>query len=579
MRRLLILTAAAMALQASGAMAQSPGRSAAGTADLVLVNGKVVTVDPKGTVAQGVAVRGNRIVAVGDVARLRGPNTKVIDLKGRTLLPGFVDAHSHIAGMAQTENRHINIQVPPLKDGAAVIAKLKTVAATLPPGAWLVGQGTYNQVMPSRAELDAAFPDNPVDLQWSAHDHLINHKAAQLMGMNRDFPDPKPGIPGRYERTPDGEVMIVRDAPAPWPKDKVKPFTYAERKEAIRKILDDFYLKRGITAVADMSDNEAYKMMGELRAEGRLPMRVRMNYLIGPIVVPGITNVSAQDADPVGKLEAMGLKPEAGDDWLRVGAIKLVEDGVWGTTAAVYKPFWNGSGTTWVPNNTGGTTYSQEKLSELVMGAHTRGWQVMVHANGDRAQDMTLNAFEAAQKAHPRQDARLRIEHFAHFLVQDPQRTEERLRRMKAGNIIISPQVAFLWRLTDVNVREPDMKFFPMRTLIARGFEPAGGVDTIGTQNFATYPLFSIARAVNRDTKYGTVVQPEEAISVMDGIKMFTIWSAKANFMEKDFGSIEVGKVADFVLLAQDPLTAPKAKLSEIPVDMTIIDGQVRYER
>jgi predicted amidohydrolase YtcJ len=572
MRKLVFLTAA-LALQAGVALAQ------AGPADLVLINGKVITVDAKGTVAGGVAVKGNRIVAVGDVARLRGPQTRVIDLKGKALLPGFVDAHSHIAGMAQTENRHINIQVPPLKDGAAVIAKLKTVAATLPPAAWLVGQGTFNQVMPSRAELDAAFPNNPVDLQWSAHDHLINHKAAQLMGMTRAFPDPAPGIPGRYERNADGEVTIVRDAPAPWPKDKVRPFTYPERKEAIRKILSDFYLKRGITAVADMSDNEAYKMMGELKAEGRLPVRVRMNYLIGPIAVPGITAVSAQDADPVGKLESMGLKPEAGDDWLRVGAIKLVEDGVWGTTAAVYKPFWNGSATTWIPNNTGGVTYGQEKLSQLVADAHRRGWQVMVHANGDKAQDMTLNAFEAAQKATPRSDARLRVEHFAHFLVQDPARSEERLRRMKDGQFIISPQVAFLWRMTDTNVQEPDVKFFPMKSLIERGFEPAGGVDTIGTQNFATYPMFSIARAVNRDTKYGKIVQPEEAISVMDGIRMFTIWSAKANFMEKDFGSIEVGKVADFVVLGQDPLTAPKATLYDIPVEMTIIDGEVRYQR
>jgi hypothetical protein len=118
-----------------------------------------------------------------------------------------------------------------------------------------------------------------------------------------------------------------------------------------------------------------------------------------------------------------------------------------------------------------------------------------------------------------------------------------------------------------------------MKTLIDRGFHPAGGVDTVGTQNFATYPMFSIARAVNRDTKYGTVTQPEEAISVMDGIRMFTAWAAYANFMEKTQGSIEVGKLADFVVLAQDPLTAPKARLADIPVDMTVLDGKVAYQR
>jgi predicted amidohydrolase YtcJ len=278
-------------------------------------------------------------------------------------------------------------------------------------------------------------------------------------------------------------------------------------------------------------------------------------------------------------LNATGIYTGLGDDWLRVGAIKIGQDGVWGTTAAVYKPYWNGSGTTWLPNNTGGTSRTQDELNALLHEARSNGWQVLIHANGDRAQDMVLTAFEAAQKAHPRTDARDRIEHFGHFLVQDPQRTAERMRRMKDGNVIISPQVAFLWRLTDVNVKEPDVKFFPMKSFIDAGFKPAGGVDTIGTQNFATYPMFSIERAVNRDTKFGTITQPEEAISVMDGIRMFTIWSAEANYMEKDFGTIEVGKVADLVVLNQDPLATPKDKLGDIPVDMTILDGKIAYQR
>ncbi|WP_374471819.1 amidohydrolase [Phenylobacterium sp.] len=560
-------TAQLLLAAASSALAlalSSPATAADVAADLVFVNGKVITVDGKDTIASGVAVKGDRIVAVGDVAAWRGAQTKVVDLKGRALLPGFIDAHSHVEGMAGVEARYVKIQAPPLKDGKAIIAELKKAQAKLAPGAWLVGQGTYNQVMPTRAELDAAFPDNPVRLIWSAHDSLINHKAAQVMGMTKDWPDPGPGHSGRYERTANGEVAIVRDAPAPWPAQDA--FTYPELKEAVRDILDDFYLKKGVTTVSDLSTPTAYRAMQDLRKEGRLPTRVRMNYFV-------------RDPKMMDVVEASGVTTGLGDDWLRFGAVKLIADGVWGTTAAVYKPFWNGSGTTWMPNNTGGVNYDQDTLNKLVLRAYEKGWQVEVHANGDRAQDMVLTAYEAAKAARPREDDRLRIEHFGHFLVQDPQRTEERLQRMKRSNVIISPQVAFLWRLTDVNVREPDVKFFPMKSLIDRGFRPAGGVDTIGTQNFATYPMFSIARAVNRDTKFGTVVQPEEAISVMDGIRMFTIWSAEANFLEKDFGSIEVGKVADLVVLAQDPLTAPKAKLADIPVDMTILDGKIAYAR
>lgn len=533
-------------------------------ADLVFIDGKVITVDARDTIASGVAVRGNRIIAVGDVEAYRGPETQVIDLNGRALLPGFIDAHSHVEGMADVESHLINIQAPPLQDGAAIIAKLKEAQAKLPPGAWLIGQGTYNQVMPSRAEIDAAFPDNPVRLIWSAHDSLINHKAAQVMGMTKDFPDPPPGFSGRYERLANGEVAIVRDAPAPWPKTAA--FTYPELKEGVRWILDDFYLKRGVTTVSDMSSPQTYRAYQDLRAEGRLPTRVRINYVL-------------RDLKFFDTLKATGIHTGLGDDFVRVGAIKILEDGVWGTTAATYHEHWDGSGTTYTPNNTGGTAFNQDELTQTIVAAHTTGWQVQVHANGDRAQDIVLNAIEAAKAADPRPDARFRIEHFGHFLVQDPERTEERLARMERAGVLASPQIAFLWRLTDENIKEPGVTFFALKTLIDRGFHPAGGVDTIGTQNFATYPMFSIARAVNRDTKYGQTVQPEEAISVMDGIRMFTIWSAEANFMEKELGTIEVGKLADFVVLAQDPLTAPKAKLADIPVDMTVLDGKVVYAR
>lgn len=532
-------------------------------ADLMFIGGKVITVDKTDRVVSGVAVMDNRIVAVGDVAEWRGPNTRVIDLKGRALLPGFIDAHSHVAGMANVEANYINVQVPPLKDGKAIIAKLKLAQAGKPKGAWLIGQGTYNQVMPTRAELDAAFPDTPVDLQWSVHDHLINHAAAVALGMGKDFPDPPKGAPGRYERTPDGEVIISRDAPINVPAPTL---TYSQMKEGVRNILNDFYLKKGVTTVSDMSDGDTYRAYGELLAEGRLPTRVRINYIV-------------RKADQLDSLIRTGIYTGFGNDRIRVGAIKFFEDGVWGTTAAVNHPFWEGSGTTWVEDNHGGVSFDQSTLNALVLKSRQAGWQVQVHANGDRAQDMVLTAYEAAAAAVPSKDARFRIEHFGHFLVQDPERTQERLARMKRLGVIPSPQPAFLWRLTDTNIKEPNVKFFAFRDLIDKGFHPSGGVDTVGTQNFATYPMFSIQRAVHRDSKYGSIVQPEEAISVMEGIKMFTIWSAEANFLEDKLGSIEVGKMADFVVLGADPLKTPSKRLADIPVDMTVLDGKVVYER
>ncbi len=539
-------------------------------ADLMLVNGKIITVDEEESITESVAVIGNKIYAVGstkELASLKGRYTKVIDLAGKSVLPGFIDAHTHIAPMANVETFSVNIQSPPLAGAEEIVEVLVRHAKTVPAGTWIWGQGTYNQVMPTREQLDAALPDHPVRLDWSAHDTIINHKAAQVMGLDADYPDPD-GV-GRLERTPDGEVMIIRDAPVPWPKrEKLEGDAL---KNGVRMILHDFFLEKGVTTVQDHVDKETARVLQELREDDQLPIRVRLS----SFVRPAGDKVHAQgDRRILQNWEQTGF----GDDWLYVGAVKIGVDGVWGTTAYTYEPAWNGSGTTWFPDNHGGTGWSQKDLNELVLTAQEEGWQIQTHANGDRAQDMVLDAYEYAQSVHEVDDPRFRIEHFGHFLQQD-ERSPVRLKRMRQLGVIPSSQIAFLWRLTDTNVQEPNLWFFPLRLLIDEGFHVAGGVDTIGTQNFATSPFFSIARAVLRDTKYGTIVQPEQSITPMEAIKMFTIWSAEAGFVEDTLGSIEPGKLADLIVLSADPLTVPHKSLGDIEVDVTIIDGRVVYER
>jgi len=551
---LMALTAATMLTAASSQ--QPEPRSA----DLVLRNGKIITVDDENRVVSAVAISGNRIVAAGSdatIERWTGPATNVVDLRGRVLVPGFVDSHTHVGSVVESEKLRVPIAAPPLKGVDDIMAALVARQKTLPTGAWIVGQGTFNQVMPSREQLDKAFPDNPVDLWWSAHDHLINHRAAVELGLDKSTPEPEGS--GRFERTSDGEPMILRDANVTFPRIRLSD---GEQREALRDVLRDSYLKYGVTTVADLSGSMALRHYRELHSTGRLPVRVNVSFIARGASLDTILN---------------GPHSGEGDDWIRMGSIKLFADGVWGTTAAVYKPFWNGSGTTWVPDNRGGLEHSQEEMNALVLKAHRAGWQIWVHANGDRGQDQVLTAFENAQSAFPRPDSRHRIEHFGNFLVQDGSRTTERLARLKRGRIIPSTTVAFLWRLTDTNVMEPDVKFFPMKTLIELGFQPPGAPDMTGSQRENSNPMFSIARAVARTTKYGTVVQPEEAVSVMDGIKMFTRWSAYANFLEASRGSVEVGKLADMVVLHADPTTAPIATIGDITVDMTILDGKVAF--
>jgi len=542
-----------------GALATAEATPAA-EATLVLRGGNVMTVDDGDRVAQAVAVVGNRIVGVGsdrEMAAWVGPKTQVVELRGRTVLPGFIDSHSHVLALATADRLRVQIALPPLKSVDEIMAALAAQQAKVGPGKWIIGQGTFNQVMPTRAQIDKAFPDNPVFLIWSLHDFLINHQAAVALKLSKATPDPA-GM-GRIERMPDGEPMILRDTGVGIPEEKLD---YETSKAALKDVLRNFYLKYGVTTVADLSSAAVLRQYQELREEGALPVRINLSFM-GP---RDINNILTS-----------GLHTGFGDDWLRFGSLKIMADGVWGTTAAVYKPFWEGSGTTWVPNNRGGLNLEVKDLQDLIMRAHAAGWQIWVHANGDLAQDEVLTAFEKAQAAAPRKDARHRIEHFANFLVQDPARTAKRLERMKTDGVIPSTTMSFLWRLTDVNIKEPDVKFFPMRTLLEVGFHPPGAPDMTGSQRENSNPLFSIERAVARTTKFGKVVQPEEAVTAMDGIKMFTRWSAEANFLEKDRGTIEVGKLADFAILRRDPTKVPPKEIDEIPVDITILDGKVAY--
>jgi len=541
-------------------------------ADIVIRGGPVITVDPQERVASAVAIAGNRIAAVGserEVNPLVGPRTRIIELSGRALLPGFIDSHSHVEGLAVSEQFYVPIQAPPLKDANEIVARLKARAAQLPPGTWIVGQGTYNQVMPTREQLDRELPQHPVVLRWSAHDLLLNHMANEMSGLGRGTPDPT-GM-GRIERAPNGEPAILRDVSVELPLPRP---TAEQIRQWLPLTLCEFYLARGVTTVYDMSSPDvAHKVYQDLKVNGRLPVRLRLNYIVGA------ADLNGGKSDTLGALLRDRVRPESGDDWIRVGGLKILLDGVWGTTAAVYRPAWEGSGTTWVANNVGGVSRTQEVLNQQVVEGHKAGWQIWIHANGDRAQDMVLTAYEAAQQAAPRPDARHRIEHFGHFLTQDASRTDERLARMLRGHVIPAPQVAFLWRLTDRNLKEPGVTLFALATLLKRGLHPSGGSDTLGTQNFATNPWFSIATAVNRKTKYGAVVQPEEAIAVMDAIRMQTIWAAFAGFQERDKGSIEVGKLADLVVVSDNPLTMARDRLAQVQTDITVVDGKIAYQR
>ncbi len=251
------------------------------------------------------------------------------------------------------------------------------------------------------------------------------------------------------------------------------------------------------------SPGTAYRIYREERDHDQLPVRLVLSYIVG------VPNITGTDADLEEAMLSSGLRTGFGDDWMQLGAIKIILDGVWGTTAAVYKPVWKGSGTTWIANNLGGVSRTQEVLNKQILDAHKAGWQVWVHANGDRAQDMVLNAIEAAQKSLSTRGRAPPHRTFRALPDPGPSREPKNVwPACSATTLFRRHKSRFLWRLTSENLKEPDVKFFPMATLIKLGFHPPGGSDTLGTQNFATNPLFSISVAVNRKTKYGEAANP-----------------------------------------------------------------------
>ncbi len=528
-------------------------------ADLVLRGGNVITVDAQGSLHETVAIVGNRIAAVGssqDIEPWIGPSTEVFELDGKSLLPGFIDAHNHVEHTARSEHLLLRVHSPPLASSADVLQKVEAKAAELAAGSWILGQGTYGQEMPSKQELDRVAPDHPVVLRWSMHRQIANQKALEASGVDARFPDP-PG--GRIDRGADGlPTGVFRESFDVFP---IPPFPYDELREAIRETLAEIWMKQGVTTVYALpASTDAVRAFQQLRDEDRLPVRIQLSFTAAP---------GHQALGDMATILALGIRSGMGDDWLRIGAIKIFVDGD-GEAAATYRREREGAANF-------GLTRSVAQLNSDVVAAHRAGWQLWLHAIGDKAQDLALDAFEAALEARPDDDHRHRMEHLGNYLADEA--GEATLARARELGVIPVPTAAFMW---GSRPRRPDSPStgsrYPFAKLLEMGFRPPGNADSAGTQTFSINPLFSLTREVLRTNRDGEPIDPEQAISPLDAIRMHTIWAARAGFEDDIKGSIEPGKLADLVVLTEDPLTAPE-RLMEMRVDATIIDGVIRYRR
>jgi predicted amidohydrolase YtcJ len=537
-------------------------------ADLLLINGRVLTMDAHNTVAQAVAVRDGKIVAVGTnaaVEPLAGASTQVIDLDGRTAMPGLTDCHVHLA--SDSSRAMESVECRDLYDSSidsveALVARIEQWAASTPPGQWIVARGSpladfrlHERRLPTRVELDTATPRNPAYVSFGAHVIIANTLALHERGVTRHTPSPQGGtvVKDTVTGEPTGELRERAQFLIKRKDSALDPATLAERIT----IELEKCSHRGVTSIHDIiitrEEVQAYQLLART---GRLPVRVQM---LIRVIESNFHKHSLLD---------LGLVHGLGSEWLQIGGIKMsIDGGFTGKNAAFREPIAGDD-----DHHEGLIRIQQDELDETVELYHTLGMRICTHAIGDLAMDMILDAYEKALIKRPRQDHRHRVEHLGNWMM-----TPERVARAQQLGILPIANPPFLFFLGDPVVemlqRRATEQGFPFRTLWDAGFPLSFGSDAPGY--YPVDPLRDLGTAVAHQTLSGQPLNAGEALTIQEALRSQTINAAYTAFQEQTLGSIEVGKLADLVVLGDDPLTFAPARFQDLPVDITIAGGKV----
>jgi len=539
------------------------------SADLVVRNGKIITVDAKGTVAEAVAAWNGIIVRVGtngDIEPLIGEETRTIDLAGRTMVPGFIDSHTHNVLVGEFLYNFKLLDMAAELNPSIVDAqqRIREKVKETPKGDWIGGrnfdpEGIREGRWPTRDELDVAAPENPLIIMIRGyHASVVNSRALELAGIIRDTPNPEGGIIDKDPVT--GEPTgVLRDVPIM--KTVVPQARLEDLKDGLAAASEQ-YVKTGVTSTGDAGAAErpdSYRAYQEAVAEGRLKTRT---YLM--------------IHEEFYRRNDLGLRTSFGNNMLRLGAVKLLVDGsIQCFTCAFYEPY-----VTKETRGLEGLRYTQERLNEIVAEAHRLGYQVAIHAQGDYGITVAVNAIEYAIEKYPRPDPRHRIEHTLCPTVED-------LRRMKRLGIIANFYLFHPWFWGDQHINkfigeERANKMVPVKTAMKMGIISCAHSDCpVCTPNnpvWPSNPLWGMWCAVNRKTRSGVDIGPQEKLTPMEALRVYTINGAYASFEEDIKGSIEPGKLADMVVLSDSPLEVDPWEIRNITVEKTIIGGEIVYE-
>jgi predicted amidohydrolase YtcJ len=535
------------------ASAQTPPRRA----DMILVNGHVITVDGAFSIAQAIAIAGGKFLAVGsnaDIRSLAGPSTTTIDLQGRTVIPGLADGHLHDAGGGP------GVDLSHARSIADVLGAIADRVAHSKPGDVIVSNSDWHEAqlkehrLPYRADLDRVSPANPVVLVRGGHEYILNSAALAKWNITKDTPQ-LPG--GRITRDGAAELNgeLIDRAKSLVQLPSPPPLTIEALQEQHRKLN-----AAGLTSIRyPGAPLEQYRLLQEMRRRGVLTLRV--NQLLRLNADSGETMRAA--------IASTGVKPDEGDEWVRIGGMKLGVDGGFegGWMREPYAEPWGEHGTF-----RGVNTVKQAPYTDVVKELNRLGWRVATHAVGDAAIDEVLAAYEAANMERSIVGKRWTIEHG--FIPEADQ-----FPRMKALDLVISAQDhLYLAGPSLVNYWGPKRAAWttPVRAYLDRGFVVAGGTDSAVVPYS---PLWVIYHFVTRDTISGGVLGQDQRITRKEALQLETINNAYLTFEERTKGSIEPGKLADLVVLPEDILTCPDKHIEQMQVDMTIVGGTVVYRR
>ncbi len=549
-RQFLGLGAAAAAAGLATGCASGSGDGSA--PDLIVVNGNVLTQDDAQPNAEAFAIRNERFVAVGstsDVRNLAGPNTTVLDASGMTVVPGFIDAHSHPSGAGLNELRNVNTN---LGSVARIQEALRERAASTPPGEWIVGfmydDTKQEEGRPlNRMDLDAVSTEHPIVVgHRGGHTGVYNSKAFELAGVTAETRDP---FGGHFYRE-DGELTgkVAERARAVF--DVPSGSTPEERARGVGVICQKMNAS-GLTSVhqagTSRSDFIAYQ---DARANGDLSLRM---------------NLMARGATFPALMQA-GVRTGMGDEWLRIGPVKFAADGSASErTMAMSTPY---AGR---PDDFGILTMTQDEIHEVVEQAHRAGWQVAIHANGDVTIDMVLNAYERMASEYPRADARHRLEHCS---LVNP----ELLRRIADGGYIPAPFYTYAHYHGEkwIEYGEEKMEWmFAHKSFMDYGIMVAPASD----HSPGPYePLMALQSMVTRKDFSGRIWGGSQRVTLDQAMKICTMHGAYASHEEGVKGSITSGKLGDFVFLAESPYDVDPDRIKDIQIVRTAIGGRTVYE-